>query len=345
MALNLANEFTERGYPSLLIVSRNLGSLSSLVADQESIRFLGKTKTLDSKAFQKLLKCLDDFKVDILHAHGPSVYWGIAVRIFRPSIKLIWHDHLGISPEVIANNPRKEIKWIKSWVDFVITANESTRVFWLSKGYWKSDKIKFLPNFPALETLPKSKNQTFTFVHLANFRDEKGHLLVLQASAILKSRNLDFMIKMVGKEVDPAWKALISKELESLDLGSFIQLAGESNHIAELLANSDAGLVASDREGLPVALLEYGLAGLPVISTRVGQCTEVLEGGKFGILVNPGNPTELASAMEKMILNPDKFQNLGLEFQSHVKTNYGSGQFFQDYITMVRELTSNSKAS
>lgn len=109
MAVNMANAFNDRKISNLLVVSRNNGTLDKLVEDQASIRLLGKRNTFDFRAFKKLIGILDEFKPDILHAHGTSVYWGVGVKLVRPWVHLLWHDHLGISEEVIQNNPRKEL--------------------------------------------------------------------------------------------------------------------------------------------------------------------------------------------------------------------------------------------
>src|SRR5688572_14264796 len=98
MAVNLANTFSAQGIAHLLLVSRKLGALKDQVSDPSVVSLLGKKKTIDLEAFRKLLAVLDRFGVDILHVHGPSVYWGVAVKWYRPGIRLIWHDHLGISP-------------------------------------------------------------------------------------------------------------------------------------------------------------------------------------------------------------------------------------------------------
>ncbi|TDQ19618.1 glycosyltransferase involved in cell wall biosynthesis [Algoriphagus boseongensis] len=335
MAINMANEFTKRGFHHSLIVSRHFGSLKDQISDLSLLKILGKKNTFDIKAFRALLRELNRFEAEILHAHGTSIYWGVMAKWFRPSLRLIWHDHLGISKDVIEHNPRNEIKWLSRWIDFVITANESTKEYWLSKGYWKEERVTYLQNFPSLKLMPRKKNPVFTFVHLANFRSEKGQAVLVQAVKKLKSKGLDFKVRMVGKEVDPEWKRGIKDSIREFELENQISLEGEINDVSKLLSEVDAGLVVSEREGLPVALLEYGLAGLPVISSQVGQCPEVLERGKYGFLFPPGDIDSLVDLMEKMILNPLVLENLSQKFRIHVEGNYGPTQFFGGYEKII----------
>ncbi|OOG74593.1 glycosyltransferase family 4 protein [Algoriphagus sp. A40] len=341
MAVNLANEFSERSIPNVLLVSRHLGGLSTHIQVPHLVKLLNKNSTFDIQAFKRLLQNLDDFGAQILHAHGTSVYWGVAVKWFRPSIRLIWHDHLGISKEVIANNPRREISFLSRWIDRVITADESTRDYWLEKGFWKSGKVIYLPNFPKLISWPKKANKKFVFLHLANFRSEKGHFYLIKAVKTLTEKFRDFEVRMVGKAVDPLWKVEVINKVNQEGLGPWISVEMESDDVSKLMSEVDAGLVVSDREGLPVALLEYGLAGLPVISSDVGQCKEVLSPGNFGLIFPSGDSQALAEAMGKMLDNPAEFNYLGQIYQKHILDNYSGGKFLFLYMDLIFGLISN----
>ncbi len=343
MAVNLANSFEERGIDNLLVVSRSQGDLGKLVENQENVRLLGKKKTVDQKAFRKLLNLIDQFKPHVIHAHGTSVYWAAGVKLFRRNIKIVWHDHLGISEEVILTNPRKELRYFAGLIDFIITANESTRDYWIKNRLKSSNSIQYLPNFPHLKVQVKPKPEVFTFLHLANYRTEKGQMNLLKAIKILQQKGSKFKVRLVGKAVDQQWKLEVEREVKNSKLEDYVSVEDAVSDVAGLLSEVHAGIVASDREGLPVALLEYGLASLPVITTKVGQCPEVLGNGEFGFVIEPSDFVGFADAMQELIVGREKGIELGKKFNLRVKENYGELQFISGYSNILHYLLEPQK--
>jgi len=90
-----------------------------------------------------------------------------------------------------------------------------------------------------------------------------------------------------------------------------------------VLRGCDVGVLSSVSEGLPLALLEYGMAKLPVVATRVGQCAEVLDEGRAGLLVPPGSPAELAEALVKLLGDGSQRREMGEKLCSRVREHYG----------------------
>jgi glycosyltransferase involved in cell wall biosynthesis len=68
-----------------------------------------------------------------------------------------------------------------------------------------------------------------------------------------------------------------------------------------LLGAADVFALPSRSEGLPLALLEALAVGLPVVATRVGAVAEVLEEGRCGLLVEPGDEHALSEALASLV--------------------------------------------
>jgi len=80
-----------------------------------------------------------------------------------------------------------------------------------------------------------------------------------------------------------------------------------------IFARADVFVLPSYAEGFPLSLLEAMAAGLPVICTPVGAIPEVVADGVHGLLVNPGQPAELAAAIQALATDPGRRQRMGAE--------------------------------
>lgn len=77
------------------------------------------------------------------------------------------------------------------------------------------------------------------------------------------------------------------------------------------LAAADLFVLPSTSEGLPVALLEAMAHGKGIVATRVGGVPEVMEHGRQGLLVPPGDPGALARALAELAGDPGRARALG----------------------------------
>ena len=77
---------------------------------------------------------------------------------------------------------------------------------------------------------------------------------------------------------------------ERLGLGDRVLLLGQRDDAVRVLAACDVFTMASDNEGLPVALMEALALGLPVVATAVGGIPEAVTDGVEGLLVPPSRP-------------------------------------------------------
>lgn len=84
-----------------------------------------------------------------------------------------------------------------------------------------------------------------------------------------------------------------------------VHLLGAIDDAAKLMPGFDLFVLASLKEGMPWAILEALAAGLPIVATRVGAITEMIEDGAAGLLVEPGDRTALSEALRRLHGDPD----------------------------------------
>jgi glycosyltransferase involved in cell wall biosynthesis len=90
-----------------------------------------------------------------------------------------------------------------------------------------------------------------------------------------------------------------------------VHLLGVRADIPEVLASADVFALASHWEGLPLAVMEAMAAGLPVAATRVGCIPEVVEDGRTGFLIPPGDEVELASVLNRLATDASLRNQMG----------------------------------
>ncbi len=136
---------------------------------------------------------------------------------------------------------------------------------------------------------------------IANFRRQKDYPNLLRAAALLARRDVPVRIVAVGQG---PLEAETRRLHASLGLGDRVLLLGHREDAVRVLGACDLFTLASDNEGLPVALMEALALGLPVAMTAVGGVPEAITDGVEGRLVPPSNPDALAGAIEELVCDP-----------------------------------------
>lgn len=117
-----------------------------------------------------------------------------------------------------------------------------------------------------------------------------------------------------------------------------VTLLGVRADVPDLLAAADGFVLASTAEGLPNAIMEAMAAGLPVVSTDVGGVRELLDDGRLGRLVRPGDAAGLASAMrDVMCLSPAARRRLGDAGRARITRTFALPRMVGAWEQLLRE--------
>ena len=148
---------------------------------------------------------------------------------------------------------------------------------------------------------------------------DKGHADLLEAAAILKARGLRAQYLFVS---DGALRPGLEERARALGLDGDVSFLGRRDDVPSVLVRCDVVAHPSWAEGFPNAVLEAMCAARPVVATRVGGVPEVLRHGEHGLVVEPRRPAELASALEKLLVNPLAAHVMGLRGRRHVEREF-----------------------
>lgn len=143
-------------------------------------------------------------------------------------------------------------------------------------------------------------DDTVVFGTVANLRAQKDYPNLLAAAARLRDRGVPVRFLTVGQG---PLEAEIHAEHARLGLDGVVDLLGERADAVRVMSGCDGFVLASNNEGLPVALMEAVALGLPVVATDVGGVAEIVDEGN-GVLVPPSAPDALADAIAALAADP-----------------------------------------
>ena len=325
MVVNLANGLLKRGLKVHVCASRETGVLSHELDDGIALLLLNRKSTFDLKAIFRLLVYLKKHKVTHLHAHGTSFFLGWMAAICYPKLKFIWHDHYG-NAAFLGQRPKKVLKLCARRMNLILSVNHALVTY--GKKVLKVNNTVYLSNFSpsaqnliavSQDVLKLNVPETFKIVMVANLRPQKDHLTLIKAFKIVKTKFDKVSLHIVGAPLDNDYAQSLQDYLGQQGIAS-IYFYGAEPQPQRLMAQADLGVLSSKSEGLPLTLLEYAHAGLPVVVTDVGACREVVQ--DHGLIVPAQNVDALADAISQMIQQPQERAQMAAAFQRHVQAIY-----------------------
>lgn len=338
MAVNIANALAENNVESHFCATRQEGDLKVRLASDVGYLFLNKKGAMDFKALEKLVQYIVKHEISIIHAHSTSYFTAFLAKLRFPEVTIIWHDHYGNS-ENLKSRKRFFLTLISSTFKMVISVNSSLH-HW-AKQNLKAKQVQYLPNFASFGSTISETTQLLglngkRIVCLANLRLQKDHLNLLKAFKIVQQKHKDWTLHLVGLDFKDNYSEEIKSYMAAYNLNAGVFLYGSCADTQFILQQATMGVLASKSEGLPVALLEYGLAKLPVVVTTVGECSAVVQNFENGLLVPPKNENKLAEAIIFLIENEKQRALFGENLYNKVNLNYSQSTFVKQLIALYQ---------
>lgn len=146
---------------------------------------------------------------------------------------------------------------------------------------------------------------------VATLRSWKGHLYLLDAFARLVPKDPALRLVIVG---DGPMQDVIVGRIKTLSLTDKVILAGRRKDVPAWLRALDVFCLPSyANEGVPQALVQAMLTGLPVVTTAVGSITEAVTDGRTGRIVAERDVGQLAAALRQVLHDPAMAEKLSQE--------------------------------
>lgn len=260
-----------------------------------------------------LFKLIADRDIKIIHIHGASkgsfyrkyVLFIIVRRLFRK--KVIYHMHGGGFCDFYKNSPlfiQKRIRYMIHSSDMIICLSKKWKQFFTETFFPK--RIEILNNMviPPLNTERIESKGKFRLLFLGLIGDNKGIFDLLKVIAENKEQFYGHIILKVAGNGEIL---RLENRIKELGIGKIVRFEGwvDSKKKEELFRSSDALILPSYKEGLPLSILEAMSYGLPIISSNVGGIPDLLLTHKNGILLEPGNKLSIQESIMSLVNNQD----------------------------------------
>lgn len=341
MILELAKELRARGHSVLPVgLSSGTGWLGArfVAAGFEPASF-DLRRPIDLAAVRALTRILHDFHADVVHSHEftMAIYGAAAAR--RANARHVITMHGGL---YYANAWRRRaaLRWAARRSAALVGVSDATAsALQHNLGIDKS-KVHVVPNGIPLRTGVRARLRSelalapgeLLIVSVGNLYAVKGHAVLIDALARLRERG-GWRVAIAGRgEEEPRLRA----QAAALGIGDRVHLLGFRDDVADILAAGDVFTMPSLSEGLPLALVEGMSFGLPVVVTRVGGVPEVVTDGVEGLIVPPSDACSLATALEALLQDPARRQQMGAAARTRAIRDYALSTMADRYERLYR---------
>ena len=238
-------------------------------------------------------------------------------------------------------------KLTNRWVHFFVANCHSTAKWGSRTEAIQPDRMKIIYNgleFEQFQILPKNKKdktrreiglraESFVVCIVANLRPVKQIHIFLQSAALVKAslKNVQFLV--IGEGEERRQLEVLASELGIADTTIFI---GRRNDVPKLLQVCNLAVLTSSSESLSNAIIEYLASGLPVVTTDVGGCREIIEDGVNGYIVPP---SDFKSMAERIIdlANTDNLATISSRNREKAKAMFSHEAMVSSYDRLYTE--------
>ncbi len=341
MAVNYANALATRIDFSGIVPTRAEGNLKSHVSSKVGYLFLGKRSAVDLRAVWRLRNYCKANRIDYIHAHSTSYFIAILVKLLRPKTNIIWHDHNGNS-EYLEVREKMPLNVCSFFFKGIIVVNNQLKAWALRELHCR--RVFYIANFTNNEASEQQEtilqgNRGKKILHLANLREQKNHFLLMDVAEKIIAKYPDWTFHLVGKDFNDDYSSRVRKAIVDRNLGSNIIIYGSKNDTTNIISQCDIAILTSKSEGLPVALLEYGLQRKPVVITNVGEVPLIVRNERNGYIAPSKDADKFAEALEKFILDSSLRTKMGNALYKTIMDHHSEDAAMRRYLTWIESIS------
>ncbi len=301
----------------------------------------------------RLMQVMKEFRPDIVHSRNFGALEAIpAARFARVPVAI--HSEHGYELEILGGLPLRRrfvCGALYGMADQVCTVTRDLRDYHSKQSWLSPKKFRVIYNgvntdlfisrpelAPALRSELAIPRDRIVIGSVGRLVPIKDHKTLLQAAEILvrQGKNVHVLIVGSGSELPK----LQAQAAASQDLAGRTLFLGASDRVPELLNAMDVFVLPSISEGMSNTILEAMATGLPVVVSRSGGNTELVDGGHVGCLFDPRDVEALARHLAHLADNAAVRRQFGQAARQRAIEQFSLSAMVQHYRDLYIDLAS-----
>ncbi|CAA9488616.1 MAG: hypothetical protein AVDCRST_MAG38-2489, partial [uncultured Solirubrobacteraceae bacterium] len=294
----------------------------------------------DPRTHRRIASLIDRHEPRAVHTHHfAGLASGVAAATLKRVPRVVHTEH---AYQYLDERPalRRPLRWMSRFVDAFVLVGASMRGYYVEGVGVAAERVSVIVNGVDTARYREAADRAAarraaglpagTLIGSAGrFATVKNFPMLLDAVALVRRTRPDVRLVLAG---DGADRPALEEQARALGYGDAVHFLGWRSDTADVLRCLDVFALTSWTEGLPLVILEAMACGVPVVSTTVGDIPLILESGKTGHLVPPGDAAALADALAALVDDDVLRRRVGAAGQAFVRAEYSQHTMVERYL-------------
>jgi glycosyltransferase involved in cell wall biosynthesis len=300
-----------------------------------AVRTYGARRTMDPRAWKRLSDRYRAEPVDVIHTQLEAADVIGTVIGHRLGIPTVSTQHVFSAAAGRRADTRTMLQHrvVRSWSFRTLAVSMAGQRHLVDDHGYDPARVEVVYNGVELVDDPQAperrsaarrmlglSHDTNVVVACSVLREEKGIQYLIAAMPTIARRCPAARLVVLGAGPYEAELRAVAAELEVTDITVF---AGHRDDVVDLLAAADVFCHPSLRDVLPTAIIEAMSMSLPIVASDTGGIPELVEDGRSGLLVQPGDPGALAEAVCDLLDDPATAERYGARARERAEDHFG----------------------
>lgn len=289
---------------------------------------------------KRMGEIIDKHCIDLVHMNAVTSGFQ-AIEPLRRGLPLVWHIREFLEEDLKSTFISKKYSYrLMNRADAFIAISDAIKRKYerniqvpIHRIYDGVDVNKFYEESHILQS------RNIRLLVVGRITKAKGHLTVVEAVKILRSRGLNVSLDIYGSIDDIDYVESIKDFIDENDLSKVVNIKGFSSNLEKKMSGYDILCVASKKEGFGLVIIQAKLSGILVIGAASGATKELIENGETGLLYTyKGGSFALARQIEWAVNNKERAKLMAKEGQEKAYKNFSLEKSIDGILEVYNDL-------